>query len=156
MLLFCSLVPTEVSLRRWGLAKAFSPSFSFSYIFFVPVAVKMVCVVLTCSITALLGNAVLSFSLSFNGLCGCVWPSACNLITELMLGAGASSAPPPRATCAAKTWACRVFSGAGEACSCLSQLPGVCDQGFYLGSLLLCPSAVTLQLLDSVWPQDGV
>lgn len=121
MLLFCSSVPTEISLRRWGLAKAFSPSFSRIF-FFVSVAVKMGCVVLTCSITALLGNAVLSFSLSFSGLCGCVWPSACNLITQLMLGAGASSAPPPRATCAAKTWACRVFSGAGwqrNACSCL-------------------------------------
>ena len=114
--------------------------------------------VLTCGITALLRNAVLSPSLSFSGPGGSVWPSACNLITCLCWGLEGSSAPSVQHVQlkpghAESPLGLEKLVPAGHSCQVCIQHP---DQRFHLGSLLLCPNAVTLQLLDSTWPWDRV
>lgn len=101
--------------------------------------------VLTCSIAALLRNPVLGSPLSFSGLGGSVWPSACNLITWLMLGAGGRLSPPVQHVQlnpehAESPLGLEKLVPAGHRCQVCVHHP---DQGFHLGSLLLCPDAVT-------------
>lgn len=107
-------------------------------------------------------KAVLGSSLSFSGLGGSVWPSTCNLITCLCWGLQGSSAPPVQHVQLKPGYAEsplgleKLVPGDRSSQAAVQPVIQHPDQRLHLGSWFPCPSAVTLQLLDSAWPWKRV